>query len=36
MRFLLSLMGILLLGCQTVPVNVGNPTIPGIGDPIVE
>ena len=35
MRFLLSLMGILLFGCQTVPVNVGNPTLPGLGDSIV-
>ena len=35
MRIFLSLMGILLVGCQTAPVNVGNPTLPALGAPIV-
>ena len=35
MRFLLSLMSILLIGCQAVPVVVGNSTLPASGTPIV-
>ena len=35
MRIFVSLMGILLVGCQAVPVNVGNPTLPALRAPVV-
>ena len=35
MRIFLSLMGILLVGCQAVPVNVGNPNLQALRAPVV-